>query len=90
MVFTKKEKRSKKERKLWKGRLVEIAAAVEIGIGCLRRLFLDDFHRCLKKPAPKTLRLFHRSHKPGGDQQQEVLFIFSEAAIHFKQAVSWS
>jgi hypothetical protein len=46
---TKKEKRSKKERKLRKGKLVETAAAVEIDKGSLRRLFLDDFHRCLKK-----------------------------------------
>src|SRR4029077_611977 len=49
--FTKKEKRSKKERKLRKGKLVETVAAVEIDKGSLRRLLLDDFHRCLKKPA---------------------------------------
>jgi hypothetical protein len=61
--FTKKEKRSKKERKQ---RPVETAAAVEIDNGCLRRLLLDDFHRCLKKPAQQTLRLFHSYHRPGG------------------------
>src|SRR5215510_9312736 len=60
----KKEKRTKKERK---GRPVETAAAVEIGQGGLRRLFLDDFHRCLEKPTQKTLRLFHSSHRPGSD-----------------------
>jgi hypothetical protein len=39
--FTKKEKRIKKERKQ---RPMETAAAMEIGEGGLRRLFLDDFH----------------------------------------------
>jgi hypothetical protein len=29
---------------------METAAAMEIEQGCLRRLFLDDFHRCLEKP----------------------------------------
>ena len=63
---TKKEKRNKKERKLRKGKLVETATAVEIDKGSLRRLFLDDFHRCLKKSTHKTLRLFHSYHKLGG------------------------
>ena len=62
--FTKKEKRIKKERKQ---RPMETAAAMEIGEGGLRRLFLDDFHRCLEKPAQKTLQLFHSYHRPGGD-----------------------
>jgi hypothetical protein len=62
----KKEKRSKKERKLRKGKLVETATAVEIDKGSLRRLFLDDFHRCLKKSTHKTLRLFHSYYKLGG------------------------
>jgi hypothetical protein len=57
----KKEKRSKKERKQ---RPVETATAVEIGKGGLRQLLLDDFHRCLEKPAHKTLRLFHSYHRP--------------------------
>jgi hypothetical protein len=43
---------------------VETAAAVEIKQGCLRRFFLDDFHRCLKKSPHKTLRLFHSYHRP--------------------------
>ena len=37
---------------------METAAAVEIDKGGLRRLFLDDFHRCLKKPAQKTTPAF--------------------------------
>jgi hypothetical protein len=53
--FGKKEKEPKRK----KGRPVETAAAVEIDKGSLRRFFLDDFHRCLKKPAQKPLRLFH-------------------------------
>jgi len=58
-TFTKKEKRTKKERKP-----VETAAAVEIDKGGLRRLLLDDFHSRLKKPPHKTLRLFHSSNRP--------------------------
>jgi hypothetical protein len=38
---------------------VETDAAVEINKGGLRRLLVDDFHRCLKKPAQELLRLFH-------------------------------
>jgi hypothetical protein len=41
-----------------KGRPVETAAAVEIDSGGLRQLFLDDFHRCLKKPTQKTASAF--------------------------------
>ena len=33
--------------------------------GGLRRLLLDDFHRCLEKPTQKTLQLFHSYHRPG-------------------------
>jgi hypothetical protein len=91
LKFLKKEKRSKKERKLWKGKPMETAAAVEIEEGCLRRLLIDDFHRCLKKSTHKTLRLFHSYHRLGGGcHQQPILLIFSEAAIHLKRAVSWS
>jgi hypothetical protein len=43
---TKKEKSSKKERK---GRPVETATAVEIEIGGLRHLLLDDFHELFEK-----------------------------------------
>jgi len=50
MKVAKKEKRSKKERK---GRPVETGAAVGIIKGGLRRLSLDDFHRCLEKPTEK-------------------------------------
>jgi len=64
IVNTKKEKRSKKERKQ---RPVETAAALEIGKGGLRRLSLDDFHRCLEKSTHKTLRLSHSYHRPDGD-----------------------
>src|SRR5262245_32726022 len=64
--FTKKEKRSKKERKQ---RPVETGAAMEIKKGGFRRFFLDDFHRCLEKPTLKTLWLFHSYHRPGGDSQ---------------------
>jgi hypothetical protein len=31
---------------------------VEIDSGGLRQLFLDDFHRCLKKPTHKTASAF--------------------------------
>ena len=34
---------------------METAAAVEIGKSGLRRLVLDDFHRCLEKPSHQTL-----------------------------------
>src|SRR5581483_10997960 len=47
---------------------VETAAAVEIQQGGLRRLFLDDFHSCLEKPAHQTRRLFHRYHSVGDHQ----------------------
>ena len=57
--FGQRKKKKQKERKVRKGRPVETAAAVEIEKGGLRRLLLDDFHRCLKKPAQERLRLFH-------------------------------
>jgi hypothetical protein len=47
----KNEKRTKKERKRGKGKLVETAAAEEIVQGGLRQHFLDDFLRCLENPA---------------------------------------
>jgi putative transposase len=53
---------------------VETAAAVEIKQGCLRRYFLDDFHRCLKKSPQKTLRLFHSYHRPGGGYDNDINF----------------
>jgi hypothetical protein len=84
----KKEKRSKKERKLRKGKPVETAAAVEIDKGGLRQLLLDDFHRFLKKSTHKTLRLFHSC--PQARQSSTSFIYFSEAAIHLKHAVSWS
>jgi hypothetical protein len=56
---TKKEKRTKKERKP-----VESAAAVEIDKGGLRRLLFDDFHKPLEKLPHKTLQLFHSSNRP--------------------------
>ena len=52
-------KKNPKTMKVRKGRPVETAAAVEIDSGGLRQLFLDDSHRCLKKPMQKPLRLFH-------------------------------
>ena len=65
-LFLNFSKEKQKQRKLRKGSLVETAAAVEIDKGRLRRLFLNDFQRCLKKPVQTTLRLFHRYHKPDG------------------------
>jgi hypothetical protein len=43
--FPQRKKTKQKERK--GNKLVETAAAEEIGIGCLRRLLLDDFHKLL-------------------------------------------
>ena len=40
---------------------------------------LDDLHRCLKKPPQKTLRLFHRYHKPYGK------FIIDAGKIQMRQ-----
>ena len=57
--FQQRKKKDQKERKVRKGRPVETAAAMEIKKGGLRQLLLDDFHRCLKKPAQERLRLFH-------------------------------
>jgi hypothetical protein len=58
---TKKEKRTKKERR---GGLLKLAQLWEIEIGSLRHLFLDDFHKLFEKASQKTLRLFH-SFQPG-------------------------
>jgi len=58
-----KEKRTKKEKGLWKN-----AAAMEIReqIGGLRQLFLDaDSHSCLEKPR-QSARLSHIYHRPDG------------------------
>jgi hypothetical protein len=52
-TFTKKEKRTKKERKP-----VETAAAVEINKGGLRRLLLDDFHKLLEKASAQNAPAF--------------------------------
>ena len=48
--FTNKEK-------FGRGQLVETAAAEEIGIGCLRQLLLDDFHKLLGYPSKKRARI---------------------------------
>ena len=55
--FHKKEKEAKRKN-MRKGKPVETAAAVEIDKGGLRRLFLGDFHRCLKKACAKTAPAF--------------------------------
>jgi hypothetical protein len=49
------QRKKKETKKKEKGRPVETAAAVEIGKSGLRRLDLDDFHRCLEKPSHQTL-----------------------------------
>jgi len=49
------QRKKKETKKKEKGRPVETAAAVEIGKSGLRRLVLDDFHRCLEKPSHQTL-----------------------------------
>jgi hypothetical protein len=41
------------------GTRVEADTPMEIDIGGLRQLLLDDFHRCLEKSLAKTLGLFH-------------------------------
>jgi hypothetical protein len=66
--FLQRKKKEQKERKLRKGKPVETAAVEEIDQGGLRHHFLDDFHSCLKKPTPKTLRLLHSYHRPDGDE----------------------
>jgi hypothetical protein len=53
MIFTKKEKRTKKERKP-----VETAAAVEIDKGSLRRLLFMISTSYLKKPRTKRAGFF--------------------------------
>jgi hypothetical protein len=61
--FSQRKKKDQKERKQ---RPMETATAVEIEQGGLRQNLLDDFHRCLKKSAQTTLRLFHSYHRPDG------------------------
>jgi len=61
--ISQERKKKQKERTIRKGKPVETATALEIDQGGLRQLFLDDFHRCLKKPPHKTLRLFHIYHR---------------------------
>jgi hypothetical protein len=65
--FHKKEKEAKRKN-MRKGRPVETAAAMEIDQGGLRRLFLDDFHSCLKKACAKTAPAFFTApHRPDDD-----------------------
>jgi hypothetical protein len=65
-ISTKKEKRSKKERKgegLWK--LPQLWKSIKVAFGSN---LLDDFHSYLKKPTPKTLRLLSQlpqARRPG-------------------------
>ena len=75
--FRQRKKKNQKERKVWKGRPVETAAAVEIEKGGLRQFLLDDFHRRLKKPAQERRQLFHSYHRPGGDHHQHF-YLFSQ------------
>jgi hypothetical protein len=58
----KKGAKKKESRGLWK--LPQPWKSKKVAFG---NLFLDDFHRCLEKPTPKTLRLSHSYHRPGGD-----------------------
>jgi hypothetical protein len=65
--FHKKEKEAKRKN-MRKGKPVETAAAMEIDQGGLRRLLLDDFHRCLKKTCAKTAPAFFTvPHRPDDD-----------------------
>ena len=64
--FGQRKKKNQKERNVRKGRPVETAAAVEIEKGGLRQHLLDDFHRCLKKPAQVRRQLFHSYHRLDG------------------------
>jgi hypothetical protein len=53
--FPQRKKKKQKERKIRKGRSVETAAAVEIGIGGFATFFLMIPTSCLDKPSDKTL-----------------------------------
>jgi hypothetical protein len=65
--FHKKEKEAKRKN-VRKGKPVKTATAVEIDKGGLRRLFLDDFHRCLKKACAKIAPAFFTvPHRPDDD-----------------------
>jgi hypothetical protein len=81
MKVAKKEKRSKKERK---GRPVETGAAVEIIKGGLRRLSLDDFHRCLEKPTQKNAPAF-----PQLPQARRRLTIQQSRSLSFNVSHIW-
>jgi len=65
--FHKKEKEAKRKNRR-KGETCGNCAAVEIDKGGLRQLFLDDFHRCLKKACAKTAPAFFTvPHRPDCD-----------------------
>jgi hypothetical protein len=81
MKVAKKEKRSKKERK---GRPVETGAAVGIIKGGLRRLSLDDFHRCLEKPTQKNAPAF-----PQLPQARRRLTIQQSRPLSFNVSHVW-
>jgi len=66
--FTKKEKEAKKKESCGRGGLWKPPQLRKSIPGGLRQHFLDDFLSCLKKPTPKTLRLFHRYHRPDGNE----------------------
>jgi hypothetical protein len=57
-----RKKKNQKERNLRKGKLVETAAAEEIGKVAFGNILLDDFLHCLENPAGFP----HSYHKPGG------------------------
>lgn len=57
-ISTKKEKSSKKERKIRKGKPVETATAMEIQIGGLRQHSLDGFPQLLEKAYAKNAPAF--------------------------------
>jgi hypothetical protein len=76
--------RKEPEMKKQKGRPVETAAAVEIDSGGLRQLFLDDFHRCLKKPTQKLLRLFHSYAQARRQANQMTREKKTKGAVHPK------
>jgi hypothetical protein len=65
--FTKKEKGAKRKKRFRKGKPVETAAVEEIDRRWPSATSIDDFHSCLKKPTPRTLRLFHSHHRLDDD-----------------------
>ena len=63
-----------------KGRPVETATAVEIAIGGLRQLFLDDFHQLLEKAsADDRSGFFTVTNRPGGNSST----FFTRREIHY-------